>query len=118
MKEQHYIQKPLIYTDTTAALIGQLPPNAYVTQIRALVTTAFNSGGADVVDVGISGTAAHFANDIDVSSTGSASVTLTAQAGVVQSDSDSTEVYATYIPAATAASTGAAKIVVEYAFNE
>ena len=84
-----YLEKAITLTDTTSFLIGYLAPNAYVTDIKVLVTTGFTGG---VLDVGDDSTANLFTNDVDISSTGAASVTLTAQAGVIQSTTDQTQV--------------------------
>ena len=106
--------KQIIYTDTTETLVGSLPPNALITEIVAIVSTAFSAGGADVIDVGISGTAAYFANDIDVSSVARASVTLATTGLGVISEANTTDVYATYIPAGSAPTAGVCEIVVKY----
>lgn len=116
MKEIYVIEEAITYSSTTAFLVGQLPPNAYIVRIGIAVTTAFNGGNTDYVDVGTSGTPAQFANDIDVSSTGIASGTVLDAA--IQSAVDPTEVYATYIATATVATAGAGRVFVEYVFNE
>lgn len=110
-----YIQYSVASTDTSSTTIGYLPPNAYVTNIKCLVTTAFDSGV--VIDVGTSTTANLFANDIDPTSTGAATVTLTAQAGVVQSTSDQTGVTFIVVAGGSTLQAGACKLVVEYAYS-
>ena len=115
MENINYIQKVVAYTDTSSFHIGYLPPNAYITDIKCLVTTSFEGG---VLDIGDDSTAALFANDIDVDGTGSISVTSTAQWGAVQSTSDQTQVKGIIVAASTGLSQGSAKVVVEYAFNE
>lgn len=116
MKEIYAIETAITFSSTTATLIGQLPPNAYIIRIEVAVTTAFNGGNNDYVDVGTSASAAAYANDIDVSSTGIASGTVIDAS--VQSTANPTEVYATYIATATVATAGAGRVVVEYVFNE
>ena len=110
-----FITSTITYADTTAALLGSLPYGAYVSQIRVLVTEAFNDGTSNVIDVGISGTANYFANDVDVSSIGVASVTE-AKSGVVVSTSNDTDVYAKFVAGGAGASAGSAKIVITYNF--
>jgi hypothetical protein len=107
------ISKNLTYASTTATLVGSLPPNAVPIQVIVTVGTAFNAGTTNVIDVGTSGTANAFANDVDVSSTGSATVTL-ASTGAVQSTTQSTDIYATFIPSGTAASAGSGYVTMVY----
>ena len=73
-----YLNLSITFATTTSTSMGFLPPNAYITDIKVLVTTAFNAGGTDVVDIGDETTATKYADDVDVSSTGSATVTSTA----------------------------------------
>jgi hypothetical protein len=111
-----YLQYSAVSTDTSSTTIGYLPPNAYVTNIKVLVTTAFDAGV--VIDIGDGSTANLFANDVDPTSTGAASVTLTAQAGVVQDTADQTKVTFIVVAGGSTLQAGAAKIVVEYAYTE
>jgi hypothetical protein len=116
MKEVYAIQSNITYASTTAFVVGQLPPGAFIVRIYVAVATAFNGGNVDYVDVGTSGTPAAFANDIDVSSTGIASGTVIDAS--IQSTANPTDVYATYISTATVATAGSGQIVVEYVFDE
>ena len=109
------LQKAITYANTTSFHIGYLPPGAYVTKVRVLIPTTFTDG---VLDVGDDTTAALFANDIDLDTTGEATVTSTNQWGAVQSTTDQTEVKGIVVATGTGLSQGAAKVVVEYAFNE
>ncbi len=113
--EIKYLQKVVAYGDTSSFHIGYLPPNAYITDIKCLVTTSFEGG---VLDVGDDTTANKYANDIDVDGTGSKTVTSTAFWGAVNSTADQTEIKGIIVAASTGLSQGAAKVVVEYAFNE
>lgn len=106
--------KQIVYTDTSETLIGSLPPNSVITAIKVLVSTAFTAGGADVIDIGIEGTAAYYANDTDVSSVADASVTRTSASFGIQSTSDTTDIYATYVPAGSSPTAGACDVVIEY----
>ena len=108
----------IAYTDTTSVSLGFLPPNATVIGARVLVTTAFNGSTTDVIDIGVNGTANNIADDVDVSSTGSASVTLGAAAGATQSTTDPTEITAIYVDGASDSSAGSAEVIVEYTFKE
>jgi hypothetical protein len=111
-----YLQYSAVSTDTSSTTIGFLPPGSYITDIKVLVTTAFDAGV--VIDIGDSSTANKYSNDVDPTSTGAATVTLTAQAGVVQSTSDQTQVTFIVVAGGSTLVGGAAKIVVEYAYTE
>jgi len=108
-----YLTKTIAYTDTTSVNVGFLPPNAFVIDVKVLITTNFQAG---VLDVGITGTAAHYADDVDLNAEGLASVTSTAQWGAVQDTSDQTQVTAIVVATGTGLAAGAAKLVVEYAY--
>ena len=116
MKNLGYIQKTLGAADTTSVSVGLLPANAFITDIKCIVTTAYSAG--ETIDVGTSATQAKFASNIDVDALGSASVTLATTGVGVQSTSDQTEIYATVDGVASGSDVGACQIVVEYAFDE
>jgi hypothetical protein len=101
-------------TDKTSKKIGDLPPNSVVIDVKAQVTEAFNSSGTDHLDIGITGTANYFADNIDVSSVGVPTVTRTAGSFGVVSASEGKEIYAVYIPGVDDATTGAAYVTVNY----
>jgi hypothetical protein len=61
----------LDYNQTASQTVGIIPANAYVTKVEVAVTTLFNGGGTDVLDVGISGGAADaYVADLDLSAAG------------------------------------------------
>jgi hypothetical protein len=60
----------MAYTDTTAKNLFSLPKGAIIVAWIVNITTAFNSSGTDLLDIGKTGTAAEFADDLDVSATG------------------------------------------------
>jgi hypothetical protein len=110
-----YLEKTIAYTDTTSVDVGYLPPNAYVTDVQVFVTTDFTDG---VLDVGITGTAAHYADDVSLNGTGKKTVTSTAQWGVIQDTSDQTNVTAIVVATGTGLAAGAAKLVVTYVYAD
>ena len=109
------LQVAFTYASTTSFSVGFLPPNAYITDIKVLIPTTFTDG---VLDIGDADTANLFANDVDLDTTGPATVTANATYGAVQSTTDQTEVKAIVVATGTGLSQGAGKVVVEYAFNE
>jgi hypothetical protein len=106
--------KAITYTDTTAITVGYLPANAVISSIKVLVGTAFNAGGNDYIDIGNASVANQYADNVDVSSAGSATVTLQ-NVGAVISATLPTEIKAVYVPAGTSPSAGSGYVVVEYA---
>jgi hypothetical protein len=109
------LQYSFTYTDTTSFSIGWLPPNAYITDVKVLRTTSFEDG---VLDVGDATTANKYADDVALNGTGAASVTSTSSWGAVASTTDQTEIKGIVVATGTGLSVGAAKVVVEYTFNE
>ena len=107
------ISKNIVYTDTTAITVGNVPPNSIIVDIKVTVGTAFDAGGADYIDIGDSTTAAKFADNVDVSSTGQATVTQLNN-GAVLSSTASTPIKAVYIPASTAATAGSGYVTIVY----
>lgn len=110
------LQASVTYANSSAVFVGNLPANAYITSIKCIVTTAFSAG--DVIDIGVSGTANKFSDNIDVDAVGAATVTLATAGLGVQSTTAATAVYATYVATATGSDVGAAEISVEYAYKE
>jgi hypothetical protein len=109
-----YIEAAFTTTSTTSFLIGYLPPQAYITDIKVLVTTAFTGG---VLDVGNDTTAAAYADDVDIGSQGVATVSAVGGTwGTVQSTSDQTQVKGIVVAAGTTLPAGAGKVVVEFAY--
>ena len=103
----------LLYSNTSSTKIGSLPANSIITDIKVLVGTAFNAGNTDYLDIGDSEDADEFAANIDLSSTGKATVTMT-EIGAVESTSNPTDIYVIYTGSGTAPSAGSAYIIVEY----
>ena len=113
--EVRAISESFAFGDITAKKLGSLPANALILRAYAIVTTAFDSGTSNVIDIGISGTAANFVNDIDVkTAAGAIAGTLVTTTVGVTSATGSTEIYATHIPSGTAATAGACNVVVEF----
>jgi len=92
MKNIGYIQKTIAADDTTAVSVGLLPANAFITDIKCIVSTAFSAG--ETIDIGTASSAAYFASNIDVDAVGKATVSLATTGIGVQSATDQTEVKA------------------------
>ena len=104
----------IAYTDTTAKDLFTLPEGAVVTGIVVDVTTAFNDGGTNLLDIGITGTGAYYVNDLSVASAGQPAVTVVAGRLFATALTEPTVVTATYIPGTPDASAGVATIAFRY----
>lgn len=104
------------HTDTTAKNLFILPANSQIVDILIDVTTAFTDTGTDLLDIGITGTAAKYWNDAVVSALGrvaysSGTPALSEWATVGTSD---VQVTATFIGQNANADAGAARITILY----
>jgi hypothetical protein len=121
----HYLSKKITFTEAlaeTAITVGELPPYASVTGGGVHVVTAFNDGGAEVLDVGLAGTYGVTAND-DAFGT---DLTLSAvgfipldELGAVTNIMQTTpaRVTATYAGASNDASAGECWVIIQYVVN-
>jgi hypothetical protein len=107
------LRNTLAYTDTTAKALFTIPAGAIIVGWVINVTTLFNSDGTDLVDIGVSGTQEKFAADVDVATAGLKTAgVVAAQVGAVQATAQA--VTAIYTNGGSAASTGAATIMVQF----
>lgn len=107
------LQKQFTYADAgTAVEIGYLPPNSYVLGIQVGIEVAFNGDTTNTLDVGITGTAANFADNVALGTIANASVTLL-NSGEVQSATASTKIIGTVVSTGSA-SAGKARVTVTY----
>jgi len=107
------LQASLAYTDTTAKVLFTIPAGAIITGWTINVTELFDSDGTDLVDIGITGTAEKFAANVDVSTAGLKTTgVVAAQVGVVQATAQA--VLGIYAAGGSAATQGAAIIIVNY----
>ncbi len=112
----HYLRKDLTYLDTGVKTVGVLPAGAIVIGAGVIVSTAWNSGTSDVLDIGTSGDGDGFATDLslrtignivwdelatsnDLYSTSEVTVTCEAASTGTAATAGVAQVYVTYIPA-------------------
>ena len=107
------ISKNITYTDTTAITVGNIPPNSIIVFIKVSVGTAFDAGSTDYIDIGNATTAAAYADNVNVASTGQATVTQTG-VGAVLSATSSTPIKAVYVPSGTAPTAGSGYVTIVY----
>lgn len=108
--------KKITYSASGAKELFTIPAGAIITNWRVTVQTAFNAAGNDLLDLGKSGSAAFFANDLDVSAKtqltpASTGADPAAVGNVLTAD---TVITATYAYTSTAPTAGVAIIEFEY----
>lgn len=107
------------FADTTdKSLSIVVPANSQLVDIKIFVTTAFNAATTNTLDIGIVGNSDLYVDDAAVGTAGDAALGATA---LVTNWSDigvtDVKLAAKYIQTGTAASAGAARIVVSYVQN-
>ena len=108
------LENDIVFGDAaTPVSLGSLPANSIITGVKVLTSVAFDSSGTDLVIVGTSADDNRFADAVDVSSVGPASVTQL-NVGAVESATGSTEIFAEYNQSVADAAAGACKVVIEY----
>lgn len=117
--QTHYLYADVTFSDNGETVsLGWLPDDAVIHNIVVVTHTAFNAGTTSQIDVGFRnrGTPADdsdgLAQDVDVSSAGAAEVDLSSTANLAFTSLG--EVTATIDLVGTAATAGAARVVVEY----
>lgn len=95
------------YTDTAAKNLFVLPANTVVVGIFVNVTTAFNSTGTDLLDIGKTGTANHFKDDLSVAATGQ---TVTGWSNLGSVGSSDVQVIGTFAQSVADATAGSATV--------
>ena len=110
-----YLKKAISYSDGASAVItvGVIPAGAVVLRGGVVVTTAFNAGTGNVLDIGTSADDDGFATDLALGTIGviAADEMATTNDAYVTSD---TTIIATLALTGTAASAGAGFVWIEY----
>lgn len=115
----HYLRKTITYADAgTEVTVGWVPSGALLVQsISGVhVTTAFNSSGTDLIDIG--GNTGNddpddYATDLDVSTVGFKAIDEALGTAVNPTTAD-TEITVTYAQSVADASAGVAEVVIAY----
>lgn len=107
--------KSFTYTDTSSFVIGALPPNSVITDVRVAVRTAFNAGSTDYLDIGTTTSAAAIVDNLDLATKGVITGTLATTANDALSASNSVTIKGIYVPSGSAPTAGVGEIVITYA---
>lgn len=110
--QTHYFRKRIIFSDTVVTL-GVIPAGAIVINAGVVVTTAFNAGTTNVLDIGTSGDDDGFATDLALGTIGRIAADELATSNDLYSTSDVT-LTATYAQTGTAATAGEGFVFVEF----
>ena len=116
----HYLYLDFTFADAGLNVLGQVPRGAVISDAYVAVSTAFNAGTSSVLDIGFqeSGSGAadddnSYADNLDVSTVGrKTNTTIDTSAGLLHTEG--AEITATLTLTGTAATAGAARVVVEY----
>ncbi len=114
----HTISRRITYNNPGTAVamtVGILPPGASVVSGGVNVVTTF--GAADVIDVGVTGSASAYGSALDVASVGFKALDDLAQTTAVTagySDTAPRTVIATYTDTSADAAAGAADVIINY----
>lgn len=112
-QQTHYLRKGIDYTDTSTVTIGKLPAGAIVVGAGVIVTTAWDSGTSDVLDIGTSGDGDGFATDLSLQTIGNIVWDELATSNDLYSTSEVT-ITAAVASVGTAATAGAGEIYIQY----
>jgi hypothetical protein len=105
--------------DGTTTTIATLPANSQIIEIYVDVTTAFDAGTTNTLDLGDGSTADQFADALDVSSAARLLATsdVSQIPNLIDIGASDVQVVATYNQTGTAATAGAATVTVVYVQN-
>jgi hypothetical protein len=118
MQDVHFLRASFALADLASGTlkIGTLPAGARVLNTDLFIETAFNAATTNVLDVGFAGTIGAFlpTGTAVAGTTGQKTSKPSALTGVIAADTD---VNVTFSQTGTAATTGSASVVIQYAPN-
>jgi hypothetical protein len=114
-QQTHFLRKSITYLDLgTTVDVGVVPAGAIVVNAGIIVTTAFNTGTSDVLDIGTSGDTDGFATDLDLQTVGRTIADELASSNDLGPYASDTTLQGVLVASGTAATAGAAEIFVEF----
>jgi hypothetical protein len=114
-RQVHYLIKKIIHSDDgVPKSVGHVPAGAVITRARAYVATAFNDGGADLIDIGTAADPDGLAVDLNVATAGWKEDATSFNASDDIVCTADTQIVAQYDGASSDMTAGVAYVVVEY----
>lgn len=113
----HVLRSPMAFNTAGIASgvsIGAVPSGAIITAVEVLVTTVFNAATTNVLVVGTAATADLYLAAADMSET---ALGLTRYSGKAALLAANTEIFVKFTETGTAATTGAAVVMVHYVLD-
>jgi hypothetical protein len=104
----------VLYSNSSITTIVTLPADAVIWDVQIEVRTAFNGSSDDVLNVGVTGTANRYESEMDISTTGFKTMTLT---NVPDRMTGSTNITFNYVDDAGDATAGEAYIYIHYSLH-
>jgi hypothetical protein len=114
-QQTHYLRKSITFSNLgTTVDVGVVPAGAIIIDAGVIVTTAFNSGTTDVLDIGTSADTDGFATDLDLRTAGRIVADEMATSNDLGPFATDTTIKAELAATGTAASAGAGEIYVAF----
>lgn len=110
----HYLRKAIAYTDgqTASVTVGTVPAGALIHDVSVTVTTAFNNGTTNTLNVGTVASATALASAAALGTVGQVKPSLATNANLYRTTD--TVITATHASSGTAATAGQAIVVVAF----
>lgn len=117
--QTHYLLKKILYSDgaTAVVTVGKIPAGAVVINAGVVVSTAFNAGTTNVLDIGTSGDDDGFATDLALGTIGRIAADELATSNDLGPYAADTTITATLALSGTAATAGEGYVYVEFLPN-
>lgn len=114
-QQTHYLRRSISYTDDGSTLdLGYVPAGAIVINAGVIVTTAFNAGSTNVLDIGTSADTDGFATDLALGTVGRVLADELATSNDLGPYAADTLLQCVVDLTGTAATTGAGEVFVEF----
>jgi hypothetical protein len=112
----NYLRTPIDFSlgYTGTKTVGTVPGGCVILRAYIVVTTAFNNGSTNTMNIGTSGTAASYASGVALGTAGVIGGGTAMATSVLATPAADTAIIATMASTGTAATAGAGIVVVEY----
>ncbi len=120
VQNKMYFRKTVNFSDANIGAgvkFGRLPANAFITRVQVEVSTAFNAGTTNVLTFGTSTNANELVAAADINEAATGVTDVTRGLGTSLTAAGEVDLYAKYTQSGTAATTGVATLVLEFATN-